>query len=156
MVLAVDILLTLSVYWCLLAPRLFSMGSDFPMFSYGNFAVHTFTPLLMIFDYLFFNKRRVCKFKHVFLVLVLPFAYAIFAIVLGLYGYVFSVDKTTGREIHYPYFFLDIDLLGPLVIALILALTAVLIGIGSLCYLLDQKSGRNKTACSITDTHVVE
>ena len=143
MVIAVNILITLVVFWVLLAPYSFRMEDGIELFSYENLAVHTFTPLLMVLDYLILNKREAFKFRRTFLILIFPYAYALFAIILGLTGYVFYVDSVTGEDIHYPYYFINIEQQGPNVIIYLLVLSAIFIGIGSLCYLLNKKVSKS-------------
>ncbi|MDR0905472.1 MAG: Pr6Pr family membrane protein [Oscillospiraceae bacterium] len=141
MVLAVDILLTMMVYWLMLAPTFFTMGSNISIFSYGNVVAHTVTPLLMIFDYLLLNERGAIKAKHSFLVLLFPFAYVVFAVILEAAGYVFYVDVATGRAVHAPYYFLDIERSGFMVVVYLLVILVFLLIFGYLCYLLDRKRG---------------
>ena len=142
MFLAVDILLTLLVYWVLLAPQSFAMGSDYPIFSFANITVHTVTPLLMIVDYLIFNKRRVLKFYHSFYVLIFPLSYAAFAMLIGQLGYVFMMDSQ-GNPMHAPYFFMEIDKIGWMVLVYIAVIAVALSCLGLLGYLIDRK-GSNR------------
>ncbi|MDR0855276.1 MAG: hypothetical protein LBN25_02780, partial [Christensenellaceae bacterium] len=64
MVLAIDILLTMTVYWGMLVPATAVFGSDLEIFSFGNVVAHTITPLLMIADCILLNKRGALKPVH--------------------------------------------------------------------------------------------
>ncbi|MDR0831926.1 MAG: hypothetical protein LBM99_03395 [Bacillales bacterium] len=138
MILSVDILLTLLVFWILLAPTSFDMGSDFKLLSFANISVHTITPILMIIDFLLLNKRRALKFSDIFLVMIFPYSYMALSFILGFSGYVYMISN--GENIYFPYFFLDIYNNGWMVLVYVLALTIVFWGVGMLCYLFDRKA----------------
>ena len=138
MVLSVDILLTMAVFWIMLAPTMFSMSSSLSLFSFENIVCHTVTPIVMILDYLIFNKRRTLRVFDPAFVTVFPLAYTAFAMILGTSGYVFSLDLD-GNPVHFPYYFLDIYNLGWMVLPYILLLAALLVGVGYICYLFDRK-----------------
>lgn len=59
--LMVDISLTFLVFWLMLAPGL--SGTDYSLSSFHNQAVHTLTPLAVIFDYSLFNPKEELKAK---------------------------------------------------------------------------------------------
>ena len=135
MIVAVDILVTFLVYWIMLAPTTDDQGR---LVSFQNMAVHTITPLLMIVDYLFFNRKRTLKRYTPLFVIIFPYLYIAFSLILGANGYVFG-KKLDGTIQRAPYFFLDIYNQGWLVLAYVVGLSVFFIGLSYLVYLLDRK-----------------
>jgi hypothetical protein len=142
MVCTIDLLLTLVVFWVLLSPSMFSMGTStggLYLTSFDNIMVHLLTPLFCLIDWILFASSRVLKFRDILLVYIFPYCYVAFTSLAGVLGYVFSTDAQTGRAIHYPYFFYDYDLVGWTALLYFAALSVFFFLLGCLLYLFDRK-----------------
>lgn len=134
----IAITLTMVVFWGMLAP---TAGDAWGYIaSFGNIAVHTITPILMILDYVFFTESPHLKKQDPWLCLAIPYAYFLFATIMGFSGavtYTGFGDTVT----RFPYFFIDFDLQGWFVALWVLLLTGVFVG---LMYLLKYLDGKFK------------
>jgi hypothetical protein len=142
MVCTIDLLLTLVVFWVLLSPTLFSMGTStggLYITSFDNIMVHLLTPLFCLIDWVLFASSRVLRFRDILLVYVFPYCYVAFTSLAGVLGYIFSYDAETGRAVHYPYFFFDYDVVGWGALIYIAALSVFFFLLGCLLYLFDRK-----------------
>jgi len=144
MVCVVNILLTLVVFWIMLAPQV-SKGY---LFTFENISVHTVTPLLCLGDYLLFTKGRHLKYKDVYYTSLFPLFYFIFTMVASVSGYVYNQETITENRLNsaveitpvrVPYFFLDYEKIGAMVIVYVLALFIFIILMGHLFYFIDRK-----------------
>ena len=88
----IDILLTMFVFWILLAPDLFTMNGSFKPFQFSSLATHLITPLLCLLDYIFFTDSGHLRYVDVYLVLIYPLAYMVGSSIAGLLGYVYRVN----------------------------------------------------------------
>ena len=111
MVVVIDLLLTLLVYWVLLAPGFFTMDGPYSPFKFGSLATHLVTPLLCLLDYIFFTDSGHLKYKDVFAVLVYPLTYLAGTSIAGVLGYVYRIEAD-GKAARFPYFFYDFDRIG--------------------------------------------
>ncbi|MDR1733972.1 MAG: Pr6Pr family membrane protein [Oscillospiraceae bacterium] len=132
------IMITMFVFWFVLAPF------DFVPIAYllrlDNLAVHLITPLLVLFDYLFFHKRGTLKKQDCVLCLVYPYIYLAIVLPLGLLHKV-NFGAMWGSPSYYPYMFLDIDLLGWLVLPIVLGMSGFFALLAWLWYRADKKLG---------------
>jgi hypothetical protein len=110
MVCVIDLLLTLVVYWVMLAPGAFSMGGYNR--SFGNVAVHLVTPLLCLVDYILFTDSKHLKYVDVYLVVIYPMLYLLSSTIMGYAGYVYRISALDGKPERFPYFFFDFDRIG--------------------------------------------
>lgn len=102
----VAITITGIVYNFILVPRDIAEGT-YEGGSIAQTMVHTVTPMLVVFDWLLFTRKRSFAWWHPFAWLLPPLLYAIFAFIRAEVGPVLvSVNS------RYPYFFLDIDEFG--------------------------------------------
>jgi hypothetical protein len=102
----VAISITGIVYNFVLVPRNVSLGT----YDGGDLAdtlVHTVAPLLVLADWLFFAPKGRFRWWFAFVWLVVPAAYAVFALIRAELG---PVLTSVGSR--YPYFFLDVDEFG--------------------------------------------
>ena len=149
LVVAVDLLVTLFVFWALLVPQ----GLD-PKYllSFDNIAVHTVTPLLCLLDYLLFSQPRSLRYRNIYLVCILPGAYVLFTIIARFAGYVYrytgylGIDNTGSAPVRFPYFFLDFDMLGPLVLAYMGLILVFFLLLGHILYGYNQRASRPKAS----------
>ncbi len=133
----VNLLLTLAVYWLLLAPQPFAMTENSSIWSFANLSVHLIAPLGCLIDYILFTKSKKLKYPDVYKVLIFPFAYLAFASIAGLLGYTYH--PATGATSHYPYPFMDYDKVGIQALVYIAGIALALLAVGHLLYLFDQK-----------------
>jgi len=143
MVCAVDILLTFVVYWVLLAPTFFAMDDSYEMWTFGNLAVHCFTPLLCILDYFLFTQARHLKYRDVYYSVIFPVIYLVATSAAGLLGYVYSISQDDGKPVRFPYFFFDFDRLGIWSFVFIGAILIYILLNAHVFYLIDKKIRKN-------------
>lgn len=126
---------TLLVYWLILAKVHFAMESKPD--PAANLMVHLVVPLLMICDWALFEPKG--RFTATD-----PLKWAL--VPLGYYGFTLIASALGARYMkgaHYPYFFMDSNILGWSQALLNIALIAVaFVALGYLLYLLDVCLGR--------------
>ncbi len=93
------IMLTFLVYHFLLAP---TIDSGSAMIGPGNIYVHYIFPLLILADYIIFQKKGMFSYRMVWKWTLLPIAYCIFAFTYSYFGGRFGFNRHL-----VPYFFLD-------------------------------------------------
>ena len=144
MVCAVDLLVTMIIFWTLLA-RVVPRGY---LWSFENLAVHTITPLLCLLDYVFFSEPRRLKYRDVYYVCIFPLSYVVFSTIAGLMGYVYYFTSEFGDvsssaalsvPVKVPYFFLDYERLGILVVAFIAGTLVFFLLLSHIIFFIDQK-----------------
>lgn len=138
MVVVIDILLTLLVFWVMLVPQSFSMGDGYPLWSFSNLSVHLLTPLFCMLDYVLFAASKHLKYRDVYAILIFPYLYIILVTIAGFAGFTFRV-LPDGTAQHFPYYFLNWEWIGSTVFLYIIGLTALFLVISHLLYLLDKK-----------------
>lgn len=139
----VDLLLTMIVYWVLLAPTTFNMGSGYSLFTFNNLTLHLFVPLLCILDFFMFTKSKEIVHLDVYMPILFPLFYLILTSITGAFGYVFFVVESTGKNVHYPYFFMDYDLYGAKVLINVLVMTILFVLMSYLLYFINKKWKRD-------------
>lgn len=103
--------------------------------SIGNYIVHIFLPLMVIFDYILFDEKGKYSKKEPFIWLILPFIYFIFICIRAKIGEPFKYTNS-----YYPYFFLDIDMFGlPQIILNVVIIIICILILGYLYIFLDKK-----------------
>jgi len=132
------IMLTMVVYWGMLAPELVSSSTWQSLFSFKNLAVHLITPLLVLFDYILFSEKGKLKKNDPFIFCIVPIVYLIQAMILGFSGVIYGITET-GEIIHFPYFFMDYYLLGLWIIPYILGISLFYLGLGKILLYLDHR-----------------
>jgi len=139
MICSIDLMLTLVVYWVLLAPTIFTMAEGYSLLTFDNLAVHAITPLLCLLDYILFTQPRHLKYRDVYFGSIFPLAYLAGTSIAGLLGYVYFTSQADGLPVRFPYFFYDFDRIGIVSLAYIGALLAFFLVIGHVFYLIDKK-----------------
>ena len=144
MVCAVDLLVTMIVFWALLAPE---VPASY-LWTFDNIAVHTVSPLLCLLDFILFSEVRLLKYRDIYYTCIFPLFYLAFATVAGFSGYVYYYRLTPGSiyssslisvPVRFPYFFLDFDVLGVKAVIYIVVLFVFFILLGHLIYFVDRK-----------------
>ena len=145
MVCAVDLLVTMIVFWVLLAPSGIEAAY---LWTFENIAVHTVTPLLCLLDYILFSEPRRLRYRDIYYVCVFPIGYVILTTIAGLAGYVYGYEGivstafSSTRElipVRFPYFFLDFDKLGMMALVYILGILIFFLVLSHGIYLIDRR-----------------
>jgi hypothetical protein len=139
MVCVVDLLLTLVVYWVMLAPSIFAMSEDYRIDSLRNITVHLIVPLACLIDYILFTDSNHLKYRDVYCVVLYPFFYLITSTIIGYSGYVYRVSAEDGGPVRFPYFFFDFDRIGAQSLLYIGALLIFFLILSNGLYVFDKK-----------------
>ncbi len=122
----VAIILTGLVYNLMLKPYI--SGDEYSPNTLSDILVHSLTPILVFFDFIFFTNHEKHKINEIFYNLTFPMLYWIFTLVFVALGENFNIGNTYISN--YPYFFLNIRAVGIgyflLVIAFILIISLLL------------------------------
>lgn len=94
--------LTFLVFWSLLT---FMVPTSY-LYSIPNLTLHTFGPILVLLDYIFFTEDFKIKKRMIMITWVFPLLYLVFAMILSISGVEFHGGA------HVPYFFLDYETYG--------------------------------------------
>jgi uncharacterized membrane protein YhdT len=138
MVCVTDLLLTMLVYWILLAPVAPSVGDEFAVFTFSNISVHLLAPMFCLIDYILFTESGHVKYRDVYAILIFPFLYIAFTSAAGFMGYVYRLSPD-GRPVRFPYYFMDFDEVGLRAFLNIGVLVFIFLLIAHGFYLLDKK-----------------
>jgi hypothetical protein len=123
--------LTFLVYHFMLAPTMFTMDNQYAL-SPANLLVHYITPLMVIADWLLFDKKGLLKKLDPLKWLLIPLAYFVFAVIRAQFT-TFSFSDS-----RYPYFFMDFDKFGAGRVGIyILFITIGYVALGYLFYFAD-------------------
>jgi hypothetical protein len=133
-IVALAITVTLVIFWALLAPVI---GGLRGLLSFTNLQVHAITPLLMVFDYLFFAEPGKLKKYDPWIFACIPLAYFAQSTALGFSGVKYGAQF--GSPTRFPYFFIDFDLIGARVFAYVIAITLFFMAIAYLLLWYDRK-----------------
>jgi hypothetical protein len=134
----VCITLTFLVYHFVLRPMMFSMEAT-TMYndSLANVLVHYVVPLMVIADWLMFDKKGMMKKLDPLRWTAIPWAYFIFALIRAQFG------DFSGTNSRYPYFFIDIDKYGVGQVALNILFFAIgYVTLGYVIYFVDFGMGK--------------
>lgn len=128
------IMITMIIYNFILRPFMTDMDGVMKLNSLSNYIVHIIEPLLIIFDYILFDKKG--KFKKIDPIfwIIIPFLYWIFICIRALFANPFTYTSSK-----YPYFFIDIDMFGiyQVFFNVFLLICAIII-LGYIFYILDK------------------
>lgn len=102
-VMTVAILITFIVYWSMLAPYVAQKN----VLALSNVILHAISPILMFVDFFTFDREYTFKKDNVYLVIIPPLYYLIFAMIRAEVS-----DTVFTQGSRYPYWFIDIDTFG--------------------------------------------
>lgn len=102
-VMTVAILVTFIVYWSMLAPYVAQKN----VLALSNVILHAISPILMLVDFLVFDREYTFKKNNVYLTIIPPLYYLIFSMVRAEIS-----DTVFTQGSRYPYWFIDIDTFG--------------------------------------------
>ena len=137
------ITITLTIYHAFLANSLFSIysGGDLVYFI-QNLIVHYIVPIMVILDWILFDPKQMLRPLDPVLCLMIPAAYAAFAIIRAKFG-----DVLPGLASRYPYFFMDFDLMGyGRVVGFFAVFLVIYLGVGYGLWILDSFVLRKRVA----------
>jgi len=130
------ILITFFVYHLILYPSFVATG-DFEFPFWYDFPVHTFAPLMMLADFLLFDRENEIKGIQIAFCLVMPAFYLLYSQLYALLGGTFTNGENVSK---YAYFFLDPDTIGSGFVLLSIVIISVFAGIlGWFLSILDKK-----------------
>ncbi|MFA5449029.1 MAG: Pr6Pr family membrane protein [Clostridia bacterium] len=132
----IAITLTMFVFWGMLAPMAGEMWGY--LSSFGNLAVHTFVPVLVIVDYVLFPESGHLTKRDPWLCLIIPLTYFLVSTILGFSGAV-TFTGFGGEATRFPYFFIDFDQQGWFVALWVILLASIFVGLMYLVLYLDKK-----------------
>lgn len=132
------ITITFVVYWALLSWQNFDMSAagGGKAFLAANYIVHGIVPAFAIVDWILFFPHGGIGRSAAWMWLIYPAVYAVFIF----------VRAETGAPIYgttrYPYPFIDTDIIGAWVAAVVVVMAAAFYGLGRLYLLIDDKIAR--------------
>jgi hypothetical protein len=140
MICAVDLLVTMIIFWVLLVPQ--GIGSSY-LLTFENIALHTITPLLCLFDYILFSEAGRLKYQDVYYACIFPMLYWVLSTVAGLLGFVYGFSRAEiGFEVapsRFPYFFIDFDKIGGMVPVYVAGILIFFLMLGHIMFFIDRK-----------------
>ncbi len=99
---------TFLVYHFILVPRFVNdSGHTYILLNWQNILVHYFVPIATVTDWLLFDKKLSFRWFDPIFWLLLPLNYFLFVLIRAKVGGIIEIVKSP-----YPYFFIDVDLLG--------------------------------------------
>ncbi|WP_310603786.1 Pr6Pr family membrane protein [Anaerosporobacter sp.] len=125
------ITVTLLIYWFILVGAGFEMGEGTSPLA--NLIVHLFVPVLSILDWVIFDIKGQLNRFDPFKWLIIPLCYYVFTVIAAKLGMTFYNGS------HYPYFFIDSDILGwGTVMLSVLGLAVAFLVIGYIVFAMDK------------------
>ena len=99
--------ITFLIYHFILVPQFMSASKAYNLLTWQNLLVHYFVPLSAIIDWLVFDEKHSFRWFDPIVWLLLPISYFLFILVRAKFGGIIEIVQSP-----YPYFFIDVDLLG--------------------------------------------
>jgi hypothetical protein len=137
-IVSLAITVTMILFWFLLTPTIEDPAF---LFSYLNLQIHLFTPLLMLFDFFFFTVPGKFKKQDPWFFALIPLVYFGMATIIGFAGYTYHISSARENQ-HFPYFFIDFDVLGAGVFVYVIVIFLVFVALAYLLLLFDRRRGR--------------
>jgi hypothetical protein len=142
------ITLTFIIFWFFGAPIALinrNINTDAAeLLSFYNLAIHLMTPVLMVLDYVLFQKHGQLTKRSPYFFCIFPAVYLTETLILGLSGAVFNLHASP-KILHYPYIFMDFNQIGWLAVLGILAMVAAFFGGCYAFYKFDTRGKNGKT-----------
>ena len=86
--------------------------TGFNFFNFANIFAKILSPLAFFLDYLFFDNKKEFKISQISAFLLIPVFYVIFVFISAMLGGTFYVNFNPLDFSKFPYFFLNVDLIG--------------------------------------------
>ncbi|GMB10939.1 MAG: Pr6Pr family membrane protein [Candidatus Improbicoccus devescovinae] len=133
-------MVTLIIFWTVLAPQF----EDFAFsLTFNSIGLHLISPLLILFDYIFFTQRGVLAKTDIWIFTIPPLGYYIQATILGFSGVLYP--SAEGKEPnHFPYFFIDYYKSGWMVAVYVISIIICFLFLASLIIYFDNKYSSKK------------
>lgn len=146
--LVVAIAITAIIYHIALAPGGFEMDRLIKSINnkvLANFLVHTFSPILVILDYVIFDEKGHLKFFYPFIWLIQPLNYVVYVYTYSSLGGTFY---GIGGSKQFAYFFLDYTKLGYTgVVKWLIAIGVAIFVIAEILVFVDKSLAKLKKMC---------
>ena len=140
-------LVTMLVYNFVLIPYLQNNDVNYQIFSLKDVLVHYVTPILIMLDYLIFDKKGKYRPTDLLPLIIYPVGYIIYVIIYVSLGGRFTL---TGVASKFPYFFFNYETQGiPLTVLILFLLTSMFYGLGALLFSLDRFLKRNNKSINL-------
>ena len=107
----------------------------------GSLLFHVVLPIMYVADWFLFYERKKCKWYYPLASIGFPLAYVMFLLIQAvILKFDSSILTPTGAKtpLIYPYFFVNLETQGPMVLVWIVALAAVFAAVGYAFYGLDR------------------
>ena len=107
----------------------------------GSLLFHVLLPIMYVADWFLFYERKKCKWYYPLASIGFPLAYVLFLLIQAvILKFDSSILTPTGAKtpLIYPYFFVNLETQGPMVLVWIVALAAVFAAVGYAFYGLDR------------------
>ena len=107
----------------------------------GSLLFHVVLPIMYVADWFLFYERKKCKWYYPLASIGFPLAYVLFLLIQAvILKFDSSILTPTGAKtpLIYPYFFVNLETQGPMVLVWIVALAAVFAAVGYAFYGLDR------------------
>lgn len=107
----------------------------------GSLLFHVLLPIMYVADWFLFYERKKCKWYYPLASIGFPLAYVLFLLIQAvILKFDSSILTPTGAQtpLIYPYFFVNLETQGPMVLVWIVALAAVFAAVGYAFYGLDR------------------
>lgn len=107
----------------------------------GSLLFHVLLPIMYVADWFLFYERKKCKWYYPLASIGFPLAYVLFLLIQAvILNFDSSILTPTGAKtpLIYPYFFVNLETQGPMVLVWIVALAAVFAVVGYAFYGLDR------------------
>ena len=107
----------------------------------GSLLFHVLLPIMYVADWFLFYERKKCKWYYPLASIGFPLAYVLFLLIQAvILNFDSSILTPTGAQtpLIYPYFFVNLETQGPMVLVWIVALAAVFAAVGYAFYGLDR------------------
>ena len=107
----------------------------------GSLLFHVLLPIMYVADWFLFYERKKCKWYYPLASIGFPLAYVLFLLIQAvILNFDSSILTPTGAKtpLIYPYFFVNLETQGPMVLVWIVALAAVFAAVGYAFYGLDR------------------
>lgn len=133
-----SISVTFLIFHFVLRPTLFNMTGTYSLYSPANLTMHYIVPIMTIFDWILFDKKGLYNKFDPLIWLIIPIIYFIIMSINGALGYTFTLGG------HYPYFFMDWNLLGAKVLLYVVGILVAFTILGYIYYGIDILLSKNR------------
>lgn len=135
------ITVTFLIFHFILRPSFFVMNNNSYFFTLANTIVHYIVPIMVVLDYVLFDKKGHIGRSDPLKWLLMPLVYWLLCLIRALFGFTYS----TGSK--YPYFFIDINEYGLIMVLRNVALLVLFFTLLGYAFLLFDKLLNKLSMC---------